>query len=177
MEPGDPTEAVLDDVFVLWRAFESTAEPAADLSLNQHTRRAVTAAINHVSVQRLNGVREFAKNLKYVARATLDEVFQLFGDQGADKIELKERLSRTGQRLHDSVVPDVRWTDRESRDLAGIMYACRCSIIHSSLDTDSRLADVILRPLRSATIELVIAHWAFLAVTGYDDALAAFADE
>jgi len=174
MESTDPGDAILDDVIVLWRAFEATFDRSKTDEQNEMAAGAVGDTIRYHGIQKLPATRTFIDKLKHLENASIGQVAEWFGSDADDKAVLKGRITSRVTELRQAMLPPARWNDRDSGKLSDLLYRCRCAIIHSSLETNNSLVDVILPSLRLAMIEMVIGRAAQLENLSLEEATMVF---
>ena len=174
MERSDPTEAVLDDVFVLWRAFESTYPWPRSRTLAENARIAISTAIDHVGFDRLAQTRRLVDRLKYFDDVSDPQLAEWLHNDVSDARDDPAVTRRRINTLVAAIQPPERWNQSLSRSLADVLYRLRCAVIHPRIGTDSGIAERVFPALREAMIELNIARAAQVATVDIDAAQAGF---
>lgn len=174
MDRIDPAEAVLDDVYVLWRAFEGTLESGVARDRHQLTQLAVSDVIEYFGIAALPQTAAFIESLRAFETASLSEFDQWFMQDQTETSSQRQQILSSIDRLGDAVTPPVRWSKRESASLGDILYRMRCAVIHPRLDTDNSIVVRVLPALRSSMIELMIARAAEQASIPFAQARAEF---
>jgi len=174
MESTDPGDAILDDVIVLWRAFEATFDRSRSDEQNEMAAVALGETIRYHGIQKLPATRALIDRLKHLENASIGQVAEWFGSDADDKAALKGRITSHVAELRQAILPPPRWNDRDSRKLSDLLYRCRCAIIHSGLETNNSLVDIVLPSLRLAMIEIVIGRAAQLESISLDEATKVF---
>jgi hypothetical protein len=152
----DPAEAILDDVFVLWRAFEATWEPS-QTELNA-AKQAVTETIAFHGLAALTSLRNWLRQLIHLETAHDKDLRQWLG--GKDE-PTRYQIERIRERLEAVLTVADRpelWQRSHSGQVGLLLYDMRCAVIHPRLDTQHALAQRILPSLREALVELVVAR-------------------
>src|SRR5688500_12297434 len=73
MQELDPSEAILDDVFVLWRAFEATLDRGVSREYAERTRVAVSDVVDCFGISALPRTMQFITTLKHFERGRAAE--------------------------------------------------------------------------------------------------------
>jgi hypothetical protein len=157
-ELEEPDE-ILDDVFVLWRAFEATWNRVSGESDRGQAERAVTATIGVIDIRNLPGLQRLIGAMRPFQFASPGECAEWFPHDRLTPAEIKSRVTTQVRRLQ-AALQAMRWHDSDSRSLALLVYKIRCAVVHPSLDTTNDLARSVLPALREALIELTIARTA-----------------
>jgi len=152
---------VLDDIFVLCRAFEQTW--ANDQHERQHTGQSAQAEAAVVDTVQAHGITalpdvcRFVGALRAFQTADAGQVEQWFGSDGRSGAEMRSEVLRTIRGLQEAITSG-RWNQHDSRKLGRLVYRMRCAVVHPSLDTHNSLAVPVLPALRAALVELTIAR-------------------
>jgi hypothetical protein len=154
----EEVEEVLDDIFVLWRAFEATW--GVGTSEIQRAEEAVTETISRLGIGTFEAIPELVTAMRAFLAASQDDCAEWFPSAHASPKEITDRVRRGVRRLQSALAPAERWNPGDSRRLAYLMYKMRCAVVHASLDTTNHLAKPILPAVREALIELTIARTA-----------------
>jgi hypothetical protein len=152
---GDTVDEMFDDFFVLWRAYEATFPRGAP-----HGKRAVAAtveAIEHVTFASLPSLREWARAVRYFEDANVTALSEWFSDETLTSTTAAKYRQRIAQVARAAAVPE-RWSRHDSGRLGHVLYDIRCAVVHSSVETSNALSLKIVRPLREALVELVLAR-------------------
>jgi hypothetical protein len=174
MDEEDTAEAVLDDVFVLFRALEAAVGGDRDKSIRERIRIAVDELVSCHGIQKLPAVLRWIDQLKYLERASPAQLAEWFADdREAWAAARSERICEI-EKLREAAKAPARWNRSDSRRLADVLYSMRCAIIHPSLSTANALALRILPALRRAVVELVVARAAQVGGIALEQARAAF---
>jgi hypothetical protein len=172
MEAGDEPDDILDDFFVLWRAFESTADLVdtagtmqqlpPDRPMIERISKAVDITIKHRrgirGIQRLrNFAVQFPKLVSAIKDTSLEGWFR--GDpEGSPAKKCQELRTRC-----DSIrFGATNWQRNHSRDLSKILYLLRNSVFHGGFSTSVDNAPEHLSLLRDAMVDLVEARLAWM---------------
>ncbi len=173
----DPGDAIMDDVFVVWRAFESTFELGTGLGNRQATIAAVKQVVSRFGLDELPALWSYIESLRHFEGAPHNELAQWFeGDGRGDPVSL-DGIQDDCHVLQRTLEPSVRWTGSHGYKLASIIYHNRCAVVHPNLQTTNRLVMEVLPTLRQALIELTIARWAFIADATLAEAQHSFEEE
>ena len=79
MESTDPGDAILDDVIVLWRAFEATFDRSRSDEQNEMAAVALGETIRYHGIQKLPATRALIDRLKHLENASIGQVAEWFG--------------------------------------------------------------------------------------------------
>lgn len=153
IEKGDPMDAILDDIFVVWRAFESSLPDTWPKGLAQRARRAVEEAVGHWTIARLPASKALIASTRYVERFSEADFKAWFDIDSSGIAEWCDSMTRLRQRAPKHLT----WRPEDSRDFSDLLYRMRCTIIHSSLDTETAARFSILPAARDAMIEVTVA--------------------
>jgi hypothetical protein len=152
--PEEP-EVVLDDIFVLCRAFEGTWSGTG--KAREQAQEAIIETILAHRIGALPDVQTLVAKLRAFVTASAEEFKQWFGSEKRPPAEIKREVLNTIRTLQEAIASD-RWTEHSSRKLGRLIYRMRCAVVHPSLDTQNSLALSVLPALRAALIELTIAR-------------------
>jgi hypothetical protein len=159
MSKTDPSEAILDDLFVLWRALESTFDRQS-LGGGQRDRalNVVVETIAYHGMAKLPRITRLVRELKVFETASPAQIAEWFATEDPADTTLKSRIISQITVLRQAIAPPVRWSKHDSKKLGDLLYRTRCAVIHPSLDTNNSLVVEVLPALREALIELIIAR-------------------
>ena len=146
---------MLDDIFVLCRAFEQTF--SSEGGQQQQARVAVVETIKEHGLDALPDVRRFVDKLRAFETASPSEFAEWFASENDSLEQGRPRIVSVIRTLREAAAVPGRWNERESRRLGRLIYQLRCAVVHPSLDTHNSLALPVLPVLRDALIELTIA--------------------
>jgi hypothetical protein len=163
----DPEE-ILDDIFVLWRAFEATWSGKS--SERNQAEEAVVEAIRGFGISAVPRVKTFVESLRAFMTASPEEIVEWFGAGSMGPLSRKTQILSEIRSLRDATKEPTRWTAEDSKRLGGLLYRLRCAVVHPSLNTDNRLTVPILPRLRAALIELIVTRSARQASLALDAA-------
>lgn len=155
IQPENEPEEILDDIFVLCRAFEATWSDEGGESAQ--AQEAVVETIADHGIEALPQVRELIRALGVFRTAPSTVSAEWFGTHPSPA-ESKARVVRTVETLREAAAHPRVWSARESRDLGRLIYRMRCAVVHPSLDTNNDLGVTVLPALRDALIELVMSR-------------------
>jgi hypothetical protein len=158
MEEFDPADAILDDVFVLWRALEWTFPPSAPDDNAQTARSVIGATIDTIGIEYLTKTAALVKAFRHFESASPETLREWFQTRVDSSEHSRGDVLRKMSSLRQAATPPLRWTERESRLLGELLYGMRCAVVHSSLDTNNVVGPRVLPALRAAMIELVVAR-------------------
>jgi hypothetical protein len=159
MSPGDEAaDEILDDLFVLWRAFEWAYAQADGGGQAQRAQTAIVGVIEYAGMAALPATQALIRAFKYFQRASEEELAEWFRRADAPEAYSTEAVLHRLTVLRDAVSPTLRWSERDSRVLGDLLYRMRCAVIHPRLDTNNVLLPRVLPALRECIIELVIAR-------------------
>jgi hypothetical protein len=140
MALDDTPDDVLDDFFVLWRAFESTFDRprhAKDLLLNRAIRATEDTLVS-ARVSDLQTTVEFARNFyDRFADTDIEYIQTWFPQNPGDRSNPAHHIRSNLHELKPAL-SGRRWRESDSRALAVILYYMRNAIFHGSFAT-SRL--------------------------------------
>ena len=158
---------VLDDIFVLCRAFEGTW--SGEGREGRQAEHATVETIRFHGITELPDLCQFVEQLRVFVTAAADEYAEWFGsNDDRPAPDLKREIRSTIEGLQKAVRNKATWSEHDSRKLGKLFYRMRCAVVHPRLDTHNNLAVTVLPSLRAALIELTIAS----AAVRYDVALA-----
>jgi hypothetical protein len=175
--PADEPDHILDDFFVLWRAFEVTF----DLTLSKQSelmqrvriekigelaKNTVADTVDHKGgINPLLRVRDFASGFTREVRKTSDGyILEWFRGDPEGSEEQVKRLRQNCQCVQAGLDAPWKWdAARKSNSyaLAKILYSLRNAVFHGRFRTSVDNAPRHLNGLRQAMIELleVRLHW------------------
>ncbi len=162
---AEEPELVLDDIFVLCRAFEGTW--SGEGGERQQAEDATVETIRVHGITELPALKQFVEQLRVFVTAAADEFAEWFGSDDRLATDSKREILSIIRALQSAVDSD-KWSEHDSRKLGKLFYRMRCAVVHPRLDTHNNLALTVLPSLRAALIELTIAR----AAVRYDVALA-----
>ena len=152
-------DEILDDIFVLWRAYEATFEPGG-----KHRERAENAALSAIAyegVRQLPQLLEWGRSLKRLEFANAALLTDWFSDTPLNSVQAEHVRARVNRVAVAAGAPD-RWHEQDSRRLATVLYDIRCAVFHASLETNAATAYEILAPLRRGMVDLIMARAALI---------------
>lgn len=152
----DTPDMVLDDIFVLWRAFESTFDDST-VTDSDKTAVALGEVIAFHGLTILKNLRRLLLSFRYFEYGTNSELREWFGTDKSSSVDIHGYVEDAIALVEAENVPS-RWHIADSRKLARILYRCRCAIFHPRLETNNRIGTMILPALREGLIELIVAR-------------------
>lgn len=158
-------DEALDDIFVLWRAFESTFDGYG--TETDQAERAFSATVSHamrsgpLSVVAPDMLRwcGLLRLLHRLGVPTLGAWFNRPDLTAASAADLLQKLAA----VTTAAEAPERWKDRDSITAAWAMYSLRCAVFHASLETHDATAERLAPAFRDALIEIGILRGALLA--------------
>lgn len=169
-------DEALDDIFVLWRAFESTFDGYG--TETDQAERAFVATVSHalrsgplsvVAPQMLRWC-ELLRLLHRLGVPTLGAWFKRPDMTPASAAGLLQQLAA----LTAAAEAPERWKESDSIKAAWAMYSLRCAVFHASLETHDATAERLAPAFRDALIEIGILRGAMLAGITVDESRAYF---
>jgi hypothetical protein len=155
-ERKDPDE-ILDDFFVLWRAYETTFEASAGHTMLKRAQKATATALAEHRIQELRGIWGFTKHFYEQFGDTrnryLEQWFPKYVEENAVPAKM---IAASLKDLKRALGRPELWDETHSNDLATILYYIRNAIFHASFGT-SRLArePEAFDGIREGMIELI----------------------
>ncbi len=153
--PKDIPEEILDDIFVLWRAFESSWPAAWTESGRKKVALAIENVLRVFALSDLPHLKRFISSLRAIERSFHREDFEAWFNLSS--LSDIERLKSSVVELVEQVAIGRSLQSRHFALLGSLFYGARNAIFHPSLETDVADKSRLLSPLRSALCELTLA--------------------
>ncbi|WP_373057998.1 hypothetical protein [Gemmatimonas sp.] len=169
-DESDPPDLIMDDVFVVWRAFEGSWPQQAPGSGSQRTAQAVDIVLQEWGFSELPYTKTFIEALKCIGSFSQKDFANWFH---LDQSEINAMIDDVDQ-MRERVRRPSDWTKIDTANLGDVLHKLRCSIFHPSLDTETAGKSRLLPALRASLQELTLAHGAARAGLAPEQARAAF---
>jgi hypothetical protein len=164
IERTDPDE-ILDDFFVLWRAYETTFETADGRTLLNRAQKATATALAEHRIQELRAIFRFTQRFYEQFGDSRDQYLaQWFPKYAEDKAVPAKMIAGSLKGLKRALDRPASWRETHSNDLATILYYLRSAIFHGSLATTRLVREPeAFAGIREAMIELIRQRLSYLA--------------
>jgi hypothetical protein len=169
-------DEALDDIFVLWRALESTFDGQG--TETAQAERAIVTSLTHAL--RFGPLRVVAPQtlawcelLRLLHRLSIPTLAAWFNRPDLTSTSADDMLRRLAAVTRAAEAPE-RWHESDSRHAAWAMYSLRCAVFHASLDTHDATAERLAPAFRAALIELGMLRGAVLADVSVQESTAFF---
>jgi hypothetical protein len=153
---------MLDDIFVLWRAFESSIRDDSTDNHSRRSRQAVAETLRSVATREFHTLQRLIDSLTLLADGTDADLRAWFPDDRrsvlAVRNDIESRVDLIGQAFSQA-----RWRPGAAQSLAALVYELRCAIFHASLETTHRITQKLTPALRDFMTEFLIVHAARLS--------------
>lgn len=163
--PDMRADEALDDIFVLWRAFESTFDGYGFET--EQAERTILATVNHALAsgpltEVAPELLKWASLLRLLSRVGLPTLASWFNRPELTSASAQDLLHKIAALGKSAEAPE-QWSESDSRNAAWAMYSLRCAVFHASLETHDATAERLAPAFRAALIEMGVLRGALLA--------------
>lgn len=169
-DDSDPADLIMDDVFVVWRAFEGSWPHRGASSGSNHAVQAVELVVQEWGFSELPRTKKFIEALKCIGSFSQKDFADWFD---IDQSQINGLIDDVDQ-MREHVRRPTDWTKIDTANLGDVLHKLRCAIFHPSVDTDMAGKTRLLPALRAALQEITLAHGAARVGLSPGEARAAF---